>query len=142
MPHINWLAVLAATVAAFVSGGLWFGPKTFFPVWWRAMGRAADEKPAAGMNMGLLFGSTFAAQLAQATALAVLVGLARSAAGAAGFTAVDGALVGLVVGLGLSAASSLPHRLFAGHGYTVWLIEVGNDVLNNVLVGAILGGWA
>ena len=35
-------------------------------------------------------------------------------------------------------AASLGHRLFAGYGVKVWLLEVGNDVLNFTLMGAIL----
>lgn len=53
-------------------------------------------------------------------------------------SAVGGAGWGLIAGL-LVAAASLGHRLFAGHGYRVWLIEVGNDVVNCVIAGAILG---
>jgi hypothetical protein len=138
---LNWLAVLASSVAAFVAGGLWFSPKTFFPLWWKAMGRKEGENPAAGMNMGLVFGSTFAGQFAQATAMAVLVSLARRAAGGDAFGAAQGALVGLVVGSGIAAASSLSHRLFSGHGYKVWLIEVSSDVVNLTLMGAILAAW-
>jgi len=32
----------------------------------------------------------------------------------------------------------LGHRLFGGHGYRVWLIEAGNDVLNWTIAGSIL----
>ena len=33
MPEVNWLAVLAATVAAFVLGGLWYSPVLFGKRW-------------------------------------------------------------------------------------------------------------
>ena len=68
--RLNWLAIVGATFAAFVAGGLWFGPKTLFPVWWRAMGRDPNEKPAAGMNMDVVFGSTFVAAFVQAVTVA------------------------------------------------------------------------
>jgi hypothetical protein len=51
----------------------------------------------------------------------------------------SGAMVGAFVGFGSAAATSLSHRLFAGHGLKVWLIEVGSDVLNATIVGAIIG---
>jgi len=45
---INWLAVLVASLASFVIGFAWFSPKTFFPVWWKAMGRGTTRlRPAA-----------------------------------------------------------------------------------------------
>ena len=33
MPHINWLAVLAAAVSTFVLGGLWYSPALFGRAW-------------------------------------------------------------------------------------------------------------
>jgi len=35
----------------------------------------------------------------------------------------------------------LVNKLFAGYGFKVWAIEVGNHLLNFVLFGAILGAW-
>ena len=29
---VNWLAVVVSTIAAFVVGAIWFGPKTFYPI--------------------------------------------------------------------------------------------------------------
>ena len=52
-----------------------------------------------------------------------------------------GAIVGLVAGIGIAAASSMGHRLFGEQGFRVWGLEVSNDILNLVLMGAILGGW-
>ena len=138
---IHWPAVLVATFAAFVTGAICFGPKTFFPIWWKAMGRSPDEKPGTGLHMGVVFGSTFAGQFAQAVTLSLLVQTARQAAGTEAFGAGDGALTGLLAGAGIAAASSLSHRLFAGHGFKVWALEVGGDVLGLVIMGAILGGW-
>ena len=40
MPEVNWLAVLAATVAAFVLGGLWYSPLMFARRWQAAAGSA------------------------------------------------------------------------------------------------------
>ena len=57
------------------------------------------------------------------------------------FSAVDGALVGALLGVGLAAASSLSHRLFGGFGYKVWLIEVASDALNLTIMGLIIGNW-
>ncbi|NCA13992.1 MAG: hypothetical protein EBS89_07635 [Proteobacteria bacterium] len=41
-------------------------------------------------------------------------------------------------GGGFAAAAPLGHRLFGGHGFGVWALEVGNDVINCVLMGGIL----
>lgn len=135
MGDINVLGVLIASVVAFASGFAWFNGKTFFNVWWRLMGKG-DVQPGDGGSMGLLFGSVAIAIVAQAIVLEVVLDSLRDDMGHLGPLA--GAGWGLLIGLGLAAAA-LGHRLFAGHGYRVWLIEVGNDVLNFVLIGAILG---
>jgi hypothetical protein len=45
-PHIglNWLSIIAATVAGFVIGGLWYGP-LFGRKWGTLMGMPMDRKP-------------------------------------------------------------------------------------------------
>lgn len=138
---ISWVGVLVAGIVSTGSGALWFGPKTFFPVWWRLIGHppGTPANPGGDLSMVVVFGSTIAAQFVQALTMSVVINLAINAGFTASFGIVDGALLGLVVGGGIAAASSLSHRLFGGHGFAVWAIEVGNDVLNLVLMGAILG---
>ncbi|NCX53076.1 MAG: DUF1761 family protein, partial [Actinobacteria bacterium] len=40
---LNLLAVLAAFVVSFISGAIWFGPKTFYPVWMKAKGNLSGQ---------------------------------------------------------------------------------------------------
>ncbi len=137
---INWIGVVVAGVVGTVSGGLWFGPKTFFPLWWRLMGHepGSTTNPGGNLSMGVVFGSTFVAQIVQAAAMAVVINLAIRAGIATSFGVVDGLIVGLVAGVGFTATEPLGHRLFGGHGFGVWALEVGNDILNCVLMGGIL----
>jgi len=135
--ELNWLAVLAATLVAFVAGAIWFGPKTFFPIWWKLMGKGeSDPAAGSGSNMALVFGSTFLAAFTQATTVAIVIELAS--AGVSSFGPLQGALVGSLLGFGLAAASSLSHRLFAGNGFRVWIIEVGSDIVNLTLMGLVI----
>lgn len=136
--ELNWFAVATAWVVAFIAGAVWFGPKTFFPVWWKAMGRKEDEAAGSG-NIAVVFGLTAIAGLAQAITVASIIHFV--ALTDPNFGAAQGLITGLLVGVGLAAASSLSHRLFAGHGMRVWLIEVGSDVLNIMLMGLIIGAW-
>jgi hypothetical protein len=134
--ELNWLAVLAATFVAFVAGAIWFGPKTFFPIWWKLMGKGETDPAGSGGNMAIVFGSTFLAAFAQATTVAIVIELAS--AGVSSFGPLQGALVGALLGFGLAAASSLSHRLFAGNGFRVWIIEVGSDIVNLTLMGLVI----
>jgi hypothetical protein len=137
--ELNWLAILSATLVAFVAGAIWFGPKTFFPIWWKLMGKG-ESSPAAGSgsNMAVVFGSTFLAAFAQATTVAIVIELASSGAAV---DPIQGALIGSLLGFGLAAASSLSHRLFAGNGFRVWIIEVGSDIVNLTLMGLVIASF-
>lgn len=134
---INWLAVGVAFVVVFIAGALWFGPKMFFPVWWRALGKDPDDMSTSGMNMGMVFGSTAVAAAVQVIGIALAIGVATLAFGAVG--PLGGLLIGLTLGVVFTAAGSLSHRLFGQQGFRVWLIEVGSDVLNYTLAGLIIG---
>lgn len=146
--NINWLAVFAASISSFIIGAIWFGPKTFYPIWIKAQGREvpANEGKSSGAEMALMFGGTYVGALVQVATLAVLIELARGANPALGWA--EGAFLGLVFGMGLGAFASLSHRFFGqwnGNPYgalKVWLIEVGQDVLCLSIAGAIIGAWA
>jgi len=132
MPEVNVLGVIAGTAVSFVSGFLWFGPATFYSTWWRLMGKGPKDVPGGGMNMGIAFGSVLVGQILQVTVLALILSALNLTA------PLDGALVGLLIGVGVVGGSSLSHRIFAGHGFGVLLIEAGNDIVNLGLVGALL----
>lgn len=146
--HINWLAVFVASLSSFVIGAVWFGPRTFYPVWMRALGRTwpAERVEMTGAETALLFGGTYVAAFVQVASLAVVLTFARAAGGP--IDAVSGALIGFALAVGFGAFASLSHRLFgqADHkgvnALKVWLIEVGQDVLAVTVAGAILGVWA
>lgn len=132
---IPFLGILLAIVVAFFANFLWFGPKTFYPVWARALGR--PEEQSDGNNMALTFGLT----LVGSVVMAVTMSWVLQAAGALYDTDISvgaGALVGALMGVGIAAAASLGHRLFAGQGLLVWAIEVGGDILGLTLMGAVL----
>ena len=132
MPEVNVIGIIAGTVVSFVSGFLWFGPATFFPTWWRLMGRGPNDVPGGGINMGVAFGSVLVGQALQVTVLALILSALNISA------PLDGALVGLLIGVGIVGGSGLSHRIFAGHGFGVLLLEAGNDIVNLGLAGAIL----
>jgi len=139
LESINLPAVLVSWLVAFISGFIWFGPKTLFPNWRKLMGKTSKDVPGGGMSMGITFGSVLVGQLIAIVTLAIvmspLMELGRVS------SAVDGALVGLLLGFGIAGATALGHRMFAGHGAVVWIIESGNDIINLGIAGAILASW-
>lgn len=130
------ISVPLATIAIFVINAIWFGPKTFYPIWWAAMGKAPtkrEDEDTSAKTMLRLFGGSFAAALAQAIVLFIAIF-------ATGFNVAGGALVGLGFGV-VAAGASLAHRLFGQQGYKVWIIEVGADIIALMAAGAIIAAF-
>jgi hypothetical protein len=133
---LNFIGVLVAFVVSFISGGIWFGPKTFYPIWMKAKGIASGELSHQQNKPALLFGGTIIGVLIQTLTLAAIItGLQE---GNADFGVIDGALVGAAVGIGVAAFASLSHRLFGGDSLKVWIIETANDAINLTIAGAII----
>ena len=100
---INWLAVLLATLVSFVSGFIWFGPKTFYPVWWKAMGKSPNTEPGSQQSMAVVFGSITVALFVQSLVFSIVLSWYGAKTG--DLNPASGALAGLIVGVGIVAAS-------------------------------------
>jgi hypothetical protein len=133
---LNLVGVLVAFVVSFISGGIWFGPKTFYPIWMKARGIDSGQLTRQQNKPAVLFGGTIVGLIIQTFTLALIISSLQ--AGNAEFTVADGALVGAVLGVGIAAFASLSHRLFGGENFKVWIIETANDALNLTIAGAII----
>ena len=127
--ELNWLAVVAAAVSAFVLGGIWYGP-LFLKAWSREAGidMHADKRHPAQV-----FGVAFVAALVSAVVFAWWLGPAPALQAAAG--------KGLAAGLGIAAMSFAVNYSFAGRSFRLWLIDGGYHTLQFLLYGIILGIW-
>lgn len=129
---LNFVGVLLAFIVSFASGGIWFGPKTFYPVWMKAKGIATGQLTTQQNKPALLFGGTILGVLIQTLTLGVII----TSIGAA--TIAEGALIGAALGIGIGMFASLSHRLFGGDSLKVWVIETTNDAINLTIAGAII----
>ena len=137
---INWLAVIACVVVSMIVGSLWFNPKTFFPMWWKAIGKSNKDQPSmtAG-NPAVTWGLTILAALIEAIFMALMV-KAMGSMTPGGATLGSGAFAGFVLWLGFVATTSLTNKIFAGQ-LKAWVLEAGNHLVTMVLMGAIVGAW-
>jgi len=133
---LNLIGVLVAFIVSFISGGIWFGPKTFYPVWMKARGIASGQLNENQNKPALMFGSTLIGVLVQTLTLGLVITSLQHAGADIGIG--TGAAIGLALGVGISMASSLSHRLFGGETLKVWIIETANDALNLTIAGAII----
>ena len=136
--EFNLLAVLLATFVGFAIGGVWFGPKTFFPIWWKLMGKSPEENPGTE-SMGQVFGLTALGALVQASVLGLVLPLIAEANG--GMDWFGGLATAALLGVGFSAATALSHKLFGGFGLKVWILEVGQDIVSLAAMGAVIGAF-
>lgn len=127
--EINWLAVIAAAVSAFVLGGVWYGA-LFGDAWLKAAGVTKEQAMAS--NKALIFGGSFVLSLISAATFAMFLGQVD---------AMTGALYGLCAGLCWVAASYGISYLFEMRPLSLWLINGGYHTLQFTLIGAILGAW-
>ena len=132
---LNLLGVVVAFFVSFISGAIWFGPKTFYPVWIKAKGNATGQLTTSQNKPVLLFGGTILGVLIQTLTLAVII---NSLGKNIEVGVLDGAGVGFALGVGISMFSSLSHRLFGGESLKVWVIETANDAINLTIAGAII----
>jgi len=133
LTSIRWTTVAACFVFSIVSGGVWFGPKTFFPAWWQAIGKSSSDQPVGTATTWMLLMLT---SLTQVLCASLLVPVVANAIG--GINPTSGAIAGCFIWLGFVAPTGLANKLFAGY-LKAWAIESGNHLLNFVVFGAIIG---
>ncbi len=133
---LNFVGVLVAFAVSFISGAIWFGPKTFYPVWMKAKGITSGQLSASQNKPVILFGGTIVGVILQTLTLGLIINSLQ--ANHPNFGIVDGAGVGFALGIGIAAFASLSHRLFGGESFKVWIIETANDAINLTIAGAII----
>ena len=136
MSDLNIWAIVVCAVVALVSGSLWYNPKTFFFVWWKAIGKTEKDKPGSD-SMGTVFALTTLSSFVQPLLLAIILSLLFPE----GASAWLGVQTGFLLWIGFIAPTYLVNKLFAGHGLKAWAIETGNHLLNMLLFGLIIGAW-
>jgi Protein of unknown function (DUF1761) len=133
---LNIVGVIVAFGFSFVSGAIWFGPKTFYPIWMKERGIASGQLNSNQNKPALLFGGTILGVFIQTLTLGLIINSLQHAGTDIGIS--DGAGIGIALGVGIAAFASLSHRLFGGENIKVWIIETANDALNLTVAGAII----
>jgi hypothetical protein len=131
MAQINYWAVLAAAVASFVLGGLWYSPALFYRPWMRAAG-LTEEQLRRG-NMARIFGVSLLLQLVAAFVLAMFLGAEADMA--------FGASAGFLVGAFWVATAFGVVYLFERRPMSLLLINGGYNVVVYTVMGVIIGAW-
>jgi hypothetical protein len=133
---LNFVGVIVAFGFSFVSGAIWFGPKTFYPIWMKGRGISSGQLNSNQNKPVVLFGGTIIGVLTQTLTLALIINSLQQTGTDIGIS--DGAGIGFALGVGIAMFASLSHRVFGGDSLKVWLIETANDAINLTIAGAII----
>ncbi|HNJ46903.1 MAG TPA: DUF1761 domain-containing protein [Novosphingobium sp.] len=126
--ELNWIAIVAAGVAAFLLGGLWYAPPLFGRAWQADCG-LSDEQLKQG-NMARIFGGALILSVLAAAMFSMFLG-SRPELGFA-------ASAGFSAGLFWVAASLGIFYLFERRPLRLWLINGGYATVMFTLIGAVL----
>ncbi|HEX9852084.1 MAG TPA: DUF1761 domain-containing protein [Woeseiaceae bacterium] len=129
LADVNWLAVLAATGAAFILGALWYSKFLFGTAWMQEVG--LSEESLARINMRPVLAGTAVLQFVAATALAACLG--------AGSGWLIGLQAGLVVGVCWIATAYGITYLFELRSGRLFGINAGYYIVSFAVMGSILG---
>ena len=94
---LNLLGVIVAFFVSFISGAIWFGPKTFYPIWMKAKGNASGQLTTSQNKPVLLFGGTILGVLIQTLTLGLII---NSLGKNIEVGVLDGAGIGFALGVG------------------------------------------
>jgi Protein of unknown function (DUF1761) len=127
--HLNWLAIVAATLSCFLIGGLWYSPLGFMKSWQRENG---GQQAAQGSPLRV-FGVAGACAFMAAVAYAVLIPPAHHFH--------DALHQGVLTGFGIAAMSFGINYQFANRSLKLLAIDGGYVVVMFAVYGVILGLW-
>ena len=130
---INWLAILVASVAGFLVGGIWYGP-LFGKAWMKEVGITEEDIQAAKNKMAKTYSITWVLTLI----IAVNLGFFFNDPSIDG---TFGAIYGFATGFGFMAMAIAVNALFEGKSLKYILINGGYWTVLVTLMGFIIGVW-
>lgn len=129
---INYLAVAVATLASMALGLVWYAPQLFGKQWMALTGITERQRK---QNRGVPMALVLAGSLVTAYVMAHFVAFTNAT------TVVDGVRTGAWIGVGFVFTATLTESLFAHRPARLLAITGGYQVLNCILLGAILAAW-
>ena len=135
LSSINYLAVIAAALGAFIFGVLWYSTPFFGKIWQKELG-FSDEYLKQG-NMGLIFGSSFVLMFLMSFGLALIFNLI----GYENLCWLKGLLWGLLFGALFSGTSVGINYLYQRRSFRLWAIDAFYQIIMAGIMGIVLASW-
>lgn len=132
LPPIDWIAVLVSIVAAMAVGSVWYAPFAFMKPWLKGIEKTAEQLASPAGPMALMVAMT----VLKALGVALLLGWT-------GWSGVGG---GLVAGLFLWAAATLPTQAmevaFENRPPVLYGVNLGHSLASFAAIGFVQGLFA
>ncbi len=131
---VSVIAIILCVVANTVIGALWYSPLLFSKKWLASMGKSMEELNKSGANVG--YAITMFAALITAYALSLLIQLFETP------TITDGALIGIITGLGIASMRELSPTFFEGRRFALFFISAGYHIVSLTVMGIIIAAFS
>ncbi len=128
---VNWVAVLVTAAIGFVIGFIWYG-FLFMKPWAKAVGldpKGKDPAPVRNMLIGFII-----------TIISVYV-LALFITNTGSNTPLGGMLIAAIIWLGCSLTAGIGRVIWEKKPMSLFWINIPYELMNMLIVGAILGAW-
>ncbi len=132
MDNLNWLAIIAAGVSAFIFGALWYSPPLLGKAWMRE--NNMNEQDVKSGNKAKIFGLSFLLSLLMAVNLGMFLN------NTPGLDWKVGLLYGLLAGVWVFCGIAIV-GLFEHKSARYILINGGYCLLALGIMGAVIGAW-
>ena len=130
------LPILAAAVAAWLIGALWYSQVMFAEAWVKAHEYTPEQVAAMQVTQGKVIAATLVAMILMAAVLQVFLKHLGADSVRDGMLWAFHAWLGFAVPLGYIA------HLYSRKRISAWLIDLGYQLVYLLVMGAILGGRA
>lgn len=135
--QLNFSAVMAATLACFLIGFIWYSQIAFGEIWREGMGKT-KEQMRADFNPGMLLNALGMAFIYCAV-MDMIMAFLTSGGNIPGVLV--GILIGVLIAVGIIAPKNSITFFFEKRSMKLFFLHTGHDILTLATAGAIVGAW-
>lgn len=135
---INYLAILVCAISQMALGMLWYSPLIFGKQWSKLMGYNLKTKGDV-KKMQKEAGPAYVMSLVAALVIAFVLSHFVDYTGST--TAAAGMITAFWCWFGFSTTTMLMNHMFSNKPVKLYLIDTGYQLVNMVIMGAILAAW-
>lgn len=132
--HINWLAVLVATLAYFILGAIWYSKALFGMKWAKLVGLNMNSEEK-GKGLGGMLLASFLLTLITCIALAILVNRMDL------FVLQSGISLGALTGICFATTAIAISFIYESRPLGIYFIDCGYHVVGHIVAAVILVLW-